>query len=42
MGRVCSGDLYWLEHVAETGQDIALPSRKAVEQLQKILVRVFS
>lgn len=45
MTSLCTGTIYWLEHVIEAGKDIGLASRKVVDQLaqqgNKIEVRTF-
>jgi exosortase A-associated hydrolase 2 len=35
MTDLCTGKIYWLEHVVESGKEIGVASRKAVEQLSK-------
>ena len=33
IAEVCSGGVFWLEHVMEKGKDIGVASRRAVDQL---------
>lgn len=33
MSSLCTGTIYWLEHVSEAGKEIGVASRKAVDQL---------
>lgn len=46
MSGLCSGKIYWLEHVIEAGKEIGVAAGKAVEQLtrqgNKVEVRSFS
>ncbi len=36
MKDLCSGKIYWLEHVVEMGKEIGMASRKTVEQLVQL------
>jgi exosortase A-associated hydrolase 2 len=46
MSGLCTGTIYWLEHVAEAGKEIGLAARKLVDQLSlqdnKVELRTFS